>query len=41
MPPYLMDYFSYITDLEACHCPDYKYLLGLVQVSHSKTSQHH
>ncbi|WIA09025.1 hypothetical protein OEZ85_008439 [Tetradesmus obliquus] len=31
VPPYLMDYFSYITDLEACHCPDYKYLLGLVQ----------
>jgi hypothetical protein len=32
VPPYLMDYFSYITKLEPCHCPDYQYLLSLLQV---------
>lgn len=36
-----MDYFSYITEMEARHCPDYKYLLGLVQVSHTKMLQHY
>jgi hypothetical protein len=33
VPPYLNAYFSYITELEACHCPDYQYLLSLLQVT--------
>jgi hypothetical protein len=38
VPPYLHAYFSYITELEACRCPDYQYLLSLLQVTHVRNS---